>query len=160
MHCLRHDDDCTIGSALSLRQRSNDECLTERSGDREITMALSRIDHVTILCSDLARSRAFYANALGFVDGDRPPFNFPGAWLWLGGRAVVHLVGGRNAGMTETGSFDHVAFAATDLEGTRARLKKAGIPFRETAVPGRPLHQIFVVDPDGVSIELNVDLSA
>jgi catechol 2,3-dioxygenase-like lactoylglutathione lyase family enzyme len=122
-------------------------------------MPLARIDHVTILCSDLAKSRAFYAEALGLVDGDRPPFNFPGAWLWLGDRAVVHLVGGRNKGTTETGSFDHFAFAATDLEATRARLTKAGIPFREASVPGRPLHQIFVVDPDGVQIELNVELS-
>lgn len=121
-------------------------------------MALSRLDHVTILCGDLARSRAFYARALGLVDGDRPPFDFPGAWLWLDGRAVVHLVGGRNDGIEGTGSFDHVAFAGTDLEGTRARLAKAGISFREKAVPGRPLHQIFVSDPDGVTIEINVSL--
>jgi catechol 2,3-dioxygenase-like lactoylglutathione lyase family enzyme len=72
----------------------------------------------------------------------------------------VHLVGGRNQGTMGTGNFDHVAFAATDLEATRARLTKSGIPFRETAVPGRPLHQIFVIDPAGVTIELNVDLAA
>jgi catechol 2,3-dioxygenase-like lactoylglutathione lyase family enzyme len=121
-------------------------------------MALSRIDHVTIRVSDLQRSRAFYADALGLVDGERPPFNFPGAWLWLGDRAVVHLVGGRAAAVAETGPFDHVAFAASDLEGTRARLKNAGIAFRETSVPGRPLHQIFFTDPDGVAIELNVEV--
>jgi len=49
-----------------------------------------------------------------------------------------------------------VAFAAKDLEAVRARLEKAGITYRETAVPGRPLHQIFFSDPDGVKIELNV----
>jgi catechol 2,3-dioxygenase-like lactoylglutathione lyase family enzyme len=122
-------------------------------------MPLSRLDHVTILCSDLARSRAFYADALGLVDGERPPFGFPGAWLWLDGRAVVHLVGGRNPGTKGTGSFDHVAFAASDLNGTCERLNKAGIAFREAAVPGRPLHQIFIADPDGVMIELNVALA-
>jgi catechol 2,3-dioxygenase-like lactoylglutathione lyase family enzyme len=122
-------------------------------------MALSQLDHVTILCSDLGRSRAFYSAALGLVDGDRPPFDFPGAWLWLDGRAVVHLVGGRNRGTTGTGSFDHFAFAASDLEGTRRRLAESGIPFREAAVPGRPLHQIFLIDPDGVTIELNVGLT-
>ena len=121
-------------------------------------MPLARLDHVTVLCSDLARSRAFYAEALGLVDGDRPPFNFPGAWLWLDGHPVVHLVGGRNPGTTETGSIDHVAFAASDLEATRARLERAGIAYRETKVPGRPLHQIFCTDPDGVKIELNVTL--
>jgi hypothetical protein len=39
-------------------------------------------------------------------------------------------------------------------------LKNAGIPFREAAVPGRPLHQIFVVDPDGVQIEFNVEVAS
>jgi catechol 2,3-dioxygenase-like lactoylglutathione lyase family enzyme len=121
-------------------------------------MPLARLDHVTILCSDLARSRAFYAEALGLIDGDRPPFDFPGAWLWLDGHPVVHLVGGRNPGTKGTGSFDHVAFAASDIEATRARLDRAGIAYRETKVPGRPLHQIFVTDPDGVMVELNVFL--
>jgi catechol 2,3-dioxygenase-like lactoylglutathione lyase family enzyme len=79
--------------------------------------------------------------------------------MWLGDSPVVHLVGGRNDGaLKNTGSFDHVAFAATDLDAVRARLVKAGIAFRETAVPGRPLHQIFFADPDGVKIELNVYL--
>ena len=119
-------------------------------------MALDRLDHVTVRCHDLARSRAFYAAALGLEDGDRPPFNFPGAWLYVGDRPVVHLVGGPHDGTRGTGTFDHVAFAATDLEGTRRRLQQAGIDFRETKVPGRPLHQLFVVDPDGVTIEINV----
>jgi|SRR5215469_3414247 len=121
-------------------------------------MALSRIDHVTIRVNDLARSRAFYAEALGLVDGARPAFPFPGAWLWLDDRAVVHLVGGGESSADDTGAFDHVAFAPTDLESTRARLGKAGIVFRETKVPGLPLHQLFFKDPDGVSIELNVAL--
>jgi catechol 2,3-dioxygenase-like lactoylglutathione lyase family enzyme len=121
-------------------------------------MPLARIDHVTIQCSDLARSRAFYAEALGLIDGDRPPFNFPGAWLWLGDRAVLHLVGGQNASHNDTGNFDHVAFAATDLDATRARLTKAGVAFREKPVPGLPLHQLFFKDPDGVQIEINVTL--
>jgi catechol 2,3-dioxygenase-like lactoylglutathione lyase family enzyme len=121
-------------------------------------MPLERLDHVTILCRDLARSRVFYAEVLELVDGDRPPFDFPGAWLWLGDKPVVHLVGGRNADTHGTGSFDHVAFAASDLDATRSRLVGAGVRFRETAVPGRPLHQIFLEDPDGVTIELNVRL--
>jgi len=48
---------------------------------------------------------------------------------------------------------------ATRVRRKRAGLKKAGFPFRETSVPGRPLHQIFVVDPDGVQIELNVEVA-
>ncbi len=118
-------------------------------------MSLSQLDHVTILCSDLARSRAFYCDALGLVDGERPPVDIPGAWLWLDDRPVVHLVGGRHSDAKGTGKFDHFAFAACDLEGTRERLRKADIPFDETALPGGPRHLIFFTDPDGVKIELN-----
>ncbi len=119
-------------------------------------MPLAKLDHVTVLCADVDMSRRFYADVLGMVDGDRPPFDFPGAWLYVEGRPVVHLVGGRNErGITETGSFDHVAFDARDLAAMRRRLSEAGVEFRERGVPGRPLHQVFLHDPDGIMIELN-----
>ena len=119
-------------------------------------MTLRRLDHVTVLCSDLDRSRAFYAQALGMRDGERPAFNFPGAWLYAGDRPVVHLVGGRNDGaLNSTGSFDHFAFDAEDLDGARSRLKDHDIAFTEAEVPGGRLHQVFLHDPDGVMIELN-----
>lgn len=119
-------------------------------------MALTRLDHFTILCADLARSRAFYSDVLGLVDGERPPFDFPGAWLYVGDRPVVHLVGGSNdKGVHETGSVDHVAFAGEDVAEMRARLTARNVKFEERKVPGRPLRQIFVHDPDGVQIEIN-----
>jgi catechol 2,3-dioxygenase-like lactoylglutathione lyase family enzyme len=119
-------------------------------------MALTRLDHYTILCADLARSRAFYSDVLGMVDGDRPPFDFPGAWLYVGDRPVVHLVAGRNdKGVHETGSVDHVAFTGENASEMRERLTKRGVAFEERTVPGRPLRQIFLYDPDGVQIEIN-----
>jgi catechol 2,3-dioxygenase-like lactoylglutathione lyase family enzyme len=119
-------------------------------------MPLASLDHVSILCSDVERSRKFYSNVLGMKDGDRPPFDFPGAWLYVGDRPVVHLIGDRNDGSKDqTGSFDHYAFDAKDLEGMRKRLKKSGVEYTERAVPGRPLHQVFLHDPDGVMVELN-----
>jgi len=117
-------------------------------------MALHGLDHVTVNCADLGRSRAFYAQVLGLHDGERPAFPFPGAWLYLGGRPVVHLVGGAPSG-DSTGSFDHVAFEADDFEGMRARLAALELAFEENAFPAARLHQLFVHDPDGVKIELN-----
>jgi catechol 2,3-dioxygenase-like lactoylglutathione lyase family enzyme len=119
-------------------------------------MPLKKLDHVTIACADLARSRAFYAAVLGLTDEDRPGFQFPGAWLYLHGHPVVHLIGGRTDAVPDTtGNFDHVAFDADDLEGMRTRLKQAGVAFTEQTVPGRPLTQLFMLDPDGIKIELN-----
>jgi len=117
-------------------------------------MALRRLDHVTINCADLERSRAFYARVLEMRDGERPAFPFPGAWHYLGERPVVHLVGDAPSG-TETGSFDHVAFEADDFAGVRSRLETLAIPFTENSVPGARLRQLFLHDPDGVKIELN-----
>jgi catechol 2,3-dioxygenase-like lactoylglutathione lyase family enzyme len=88
------------------------------------------------------------------TDGDRPDFPFPGAWLYLGGRPVVHLVG-RARSAASTGSFDHVAFEADDFEMVRGRLVEHGVEFAENDVPAFNIKQLFFPDPDGVSIELN-----
>lgn len=117
-------------------------------------MSLSGLDHVTVNCADLARSRAFYVEALGFVDGERPPFSFPGAWLYLGGRPVVHLIAAA-AEAGSTGAFDHVAFEAQDFEATRARLVERGVEFQENKIASARIRQLFFPDPDGVKIELN-----
>jgi len=117
-------------------------------------MALQRLDHFTVNCADLDRSRAFYSRVLELRDGERPPFPFPGAWLYAGERPVVHLVGD-GSGETATGAFDHVAFEAEDFAGTRSRFETLSIPFGENTVPGARLRQLFVHDPDGVKIELN-----
>src|SRR5258707_14328983 len=119
-------------------------------------MSLTRLDHFTIRCADLDRSRRFYSEVLGMTDGDRPPFDFPGAWLYVGDRPVVHLVGGQNKdGVRTTGSVDHVAFAGSDLPAMRTRLQSLDVEFNERGVPGRPLRQGFLEDPDGVTIEIN-----
>ena len=39
----------------------------------------------------LAQTVHFYENVLGFTNGPRPPFNFPGAWLYSSGHPVLHL---------------------------------------------------------------------
>jgi catechol 2,3-dioxygenase-like lactoylglutathione lyase family enzyme len=79
---------------------------------------------------------------------------------------VVHLVleaerdDGRaprpaSAEPPQTGALDHIAFRGQDLEATRALLRAKGLDFKERPVPGKPLFQVFVRDPDGVLIELN-----
>jgi catechol 2,3-dioxygenase-like lactoylglutathione lyase family enzyme len=117
-------------------------------------MALKGLDHITVNCADLERSRAFYAEALGMTDGERPAFPFPGAWLYLGGRPVVHLVGGADAAGA-TGSFDHVAFEAEDFDEVRAQFTAMGVDFKENHFPAAGIRQLFFPDPDGVKIELN-----
>ena len=118
-------------------------------------MAVHGLDHVNINCADLARSRAFYVEVLGMTDGERPPFPVPGAWLYLGGRPLVHLVGGMASAAESTGRFDHFAFEADDFDAMRSRLQAQGVAFQENIFAAVGLKQLFFPDPDGVKIELN-----
>ena len=103
---------------------------------------------------------------LGLENGDRPPLGFPGYWLYSGGVPTVHLLGprkpregivvrGTEKKFDDTGRFDHIAFAATDLPGVRKRLESKKVKFREQVVPRTGAAQIFLYDPDGVGVELN-----
>lgn len=133
-------------------------------------MAIERLDHYSIRTADVEGTRKFYAEVLGFEAGPRPNFPFPGVWMYQGGIAVVHVVGidpNDTAGLqdylgdrggdkgTGTGTIDHVAFLGRDIDAMRAHFEAAHVPFRERTVPNMNLKQIFVNDPNGVTIELN-----
>ena len=125
-------------------------------------MPLRNLNHFLILARDLEATRDFYVNVLGLTVGPRPPFEFPGYWLYLGDRAVVHLAGRRDdrgdrgdRGTSGTGPIDHVAFEASGLKDMVSRLEWHAVAHRHRKVPGQGLHQVFIEDPDGVTIELN-----
>jgi catechol 2,3-dioxygenase-like lactoylglutathione lyase family enzyme len=132
-------------------------------------MPLTRLAHYSVRCADLDASRRFYGEVLGLREGARPPFDFPGAWFYLLGEdearfGVVHLIGegarsavylGARAGGLDTGAFDHVAFFAVGWAEQWARFQAHGVDHVERVVPGLGLLQVFVVDPSGVTVELN-----
>jgi catechol 2,3-dioxygenase-like lactoylglutathione lyase family enzyme len=129
-------------------------------------MPLGQLQHFTIEPQDLERSKDFYVDVLGLEVGNRPPLDFPGYWLYSDGVATVHLMGTRKPRegiivrgtakrFEDTGRFDHIAFAATDVDGVRARLRSKGVNFRESIVPRTGDTQFFLYDPDGVGVELN-----
>ncbi|CAN7593874.1 VOC family protein [Phenylobacterium sp. LjRoot219] len=119
-------------------------------------MPLHRIDHITLNSSDLAKTCAFYAEALGFEVERKEALGYRGAWLFLGGHPYVHVMARAPEQPPETcGLVDHFALEATGLAETRARLVRAGVTFRENPLPEMELHQIIVRDPDGVKVELN-----
>jgi catechol 2,3-dioxygenase-like lactoylglutathione lyase family enzyme len=121
-------------------------------------MPVSQLQHINIRCADVEASRHFYVALLGLRDGPRPPFASQGYWLYLGSEPVVHLVQKRadEARLGPgTGELDHVAFEGRDLTGMRQALAAQGIPFREAIVPRDGVTQLFVADPDGITLELN-----
>lgn len=136
-------------------------------------MSLSTLDHCSIRTAKLPEARNFYVDILGMADGARPDFDFPGHWLYIGDRPVVHLIGIDTAApeglsdylggtvnpaaleTTGTSAFDHVAFRAKDPSILMKRLDDNGYTYRERMVPDLELFQIFVEDPNGVTVELN-----
>jgi len=137
-----------------------------------MTLALN---HYSIRTLDLPACERFYCAALGMRVGPRPPFPFPGLWLYPTetndfAQAAVHIIGiDRNdpeglkqylgdreeAALHGSGAVDHVAFFATGLAPMLARLQQQGIAVRERTVPLLGLHQVFVDDPNGIVVELN-----
>ena len=113
------------------------------------------LDHWNIYCKDLDATVRFYERYVGLHDGDRPPFPFPGAWLYAGEKPILHLVAGSGRKDQGGGAIDHVAINCSDIRGTIDQIKKDGLKFDVRKVPARPLQQVFVHDPDGVMIELN-----
>src|SRR3977135_2387275 len=122
-------------------------------------MGLGGLQHYTIEPSDLERTKNFYCDVLGLENGDRPPLDFPGYWLYSGGVATVHLIGqrqpregikvrGTEKKFTDTNRLDHIAFAATDPEGVRQRLQSKNVTFREQIVPRTGHPQSFIYHPD------------
>lgn len=123
------------------------------------------LDHATLRCrpQDLPAALRFYRDILGLAEGPRPDFDFPGAWLYAGGRAVVHLVGREGAappsGPAPGAAFEHIALRYRGLPAIRRSLRAHGIAFTEAPLPGMPIHQLFVTDPFGLRVELNFDMT-
>lgn len=114
---------------------------------------IAGIDHANISTIKLAETQAFFVDVLGLTVGPRPSFDFGGAWLYAGDRAVVHLVERKNA-RTPDGALDHFSLAVTDLEAMLARLDRAGIAYVVQDIPDGFGRQAFVKDPNGVTVEL------
>jgi len=122
-------------------------------------MAIRGVDHINIGTERLAETVAFFRDVLGLVEGFRPDFPFGGAWLYAGDGAVVHLVDlPKGKRPSSEAALDHFAFAIDDWDDAVARLTRAGVEHRATDVPGAPIKQIFLRDPNGVNIELNYRL--
>lgn len=124
-------------------------------------MPARELEHYTIRCRNLERTRDFYADVLGMSVGPRPNFNFAGYWLYCDKTPVVHLVANDGAvgGMADesatTGRLDHIAFRGEDFDAMVESLDARGISYRSNNVRDFRIRQLFLRDPDGILIELN-----
>jgi catechol 2,3-dioxygenase-like lactoylglutathione lyase family enzyme len=131
-------------------------------------MPVTELNHYFVRANDLEKSKRFYCDVLGFEVMPRPDFPFPGYWLGVGGRIQVHMgphgianselyyLGSTSASATSNaGVVDHIAFLATDPKGMSERLAAMGVATRNRYLREFRLFQMFIRDPDGLTIELN-----
>jgi catechol 2,3-dioxygenase-like lactoylglutathione lyase family enzyme len=132
-------------------------------------VALTSIQHLLVLTDDIDGTRDFYRDVLGLEEGARPPLEFPGYWLYAQGVPCVHIadreiynVQARKLGLEPSegrrgsGVVDHVAFNAGDYDEVTARLERHGVEAVKNTVPGIGMRQLFINDPNGLRIEINV----
>jgi catechol 2,3-dioxygenase-like lactoylglutathione lyase family enzyme len=119
-------------------------------------MQVKKLDHVNVHTTNVDRLVEWYGRVLGMRAGDRPPFPFPGAWLYCGGEPTVHLVGvdkvARPEGLPQ---LEHFAFSATGLEEFMGRLDREGIRYEARKVPRSGSVQVNIWDPDGNHIHVD-----
>ena len=131
-------------------------------------MPLTELNHYFVRANDLERTKRFYCEVLGMQEMPRPDFAFPGCWLGVAGKVQVHMgphnlpdAGTHYMGTTprsatdNAGVIDHIAFSATQPKELDARLKALNVPARKRYRPEIGLLQMFLRDPDGLTIEIN-----
>ena len=131
-------------------------------------MPITELNHFLLVAKNLERTKTFYQKVLGLKVAPRPDFGFPGYWLKAGGDICVHLASQapnrirdqfllkkHPKGTQGSGSVDHIAFLAKKPEEVRQRIQKHKVKMHYRSFPDAKLFQIFLKDPDDVTIELN-----
>lgn len=113
-----------------------------------------KLDHINIHVVDGPRMVAFFEQVIGAKEGFRPPFEFPGHWIYVDGQPAIHLsIVQRQADYPE-GMINHVAFGVFDYDDAKARIEASGYPYKLAGIPSSEIGQFFVCGPEGLSLEV------
>ena len=112
---------------------------------------ITQIDHVSVLITDVERSRRFYRDLLGLKEIAKPRGRLRLWRLWFElGNQQLHLL---RKDQADTRSPRHFALRVQDVEEARDYFRERNVPLEETtSIPG--CDRFFVYDPDGNRIEI------
>ncbi|MEG1625330.1 VOC family protein [Pseudomonas sp.] len=129
-------------------------------------MGVLALDHFTIRTRRWGETADFFERVIGLTPGPRPGFSFPGCWMYAGGRPLLHIASvdvdqqelraylGDKPDSYGSGALDHVSLRCEGLDHVQMRLQSLGIAFRERVIPDIGEHQLFLEDPNGITIEM------
>ena len=120
---------------------------------------MTSLAHVNIRTADLERSVAFYRDVLGLEPGPAATRPQSPDHIWMNddeGRPCIHLqrTDANRSNADDLPGMHHLALACSDAPSWRAKLQSMGIDFEEKDFRAAKLHQINLLDPDGVRLEL------
>ncbi len=131
-------------------------------------MRINRLDHYNIRTTKPKQTLHFYSEVLGLKNAPerRPPSVNPGTWILVDDHPAIHInfidpdttgIDGAD-GQTEnrTGPLDHIAFEASGYMEFESTFNRLGIAYRKFERPEIDLCQLFLHDPNGVKIEINI----
>ena len=114
------------------------------------TLHVNQLDHVSVLVTDLERSRRFYCDLLGLREIAKPrTFDFKVLWFQLGDTQLHLLLKDK----PDTVSPRHFALRVANAAKARAYFREQGLAIQETTlIPSAD--RFFIHDPDGNRIEI------
>lgn len=130
-------------------------------------MRIEALDHVNIRTSDVLGTSRFFADVLSMNIRPSPGSDDLARAAWLcdaEGRAIIHLgdadIGysweeGAVVAAPGSGRIHHVALRCVGYDQMTARLEAQQRAFHTNSVPAANLRQIFLEDPNGITLELN-----
>lgn len=134
-------------------------------------MAVRTLDHVNIRTADVPGTAAFFRDILGLEARDAPGADDIDMGCWVhdpSGHPIVHIgpVDARYPSddilpftpARGSGAVHHVALECDDLDDMLRRLDDAGRTITRKHYPPANLTQIFVMEDNGILLELNFRL--
>lgn len=122
-------------------------------------MKITGMNHFTVLSHDVDLTISFYQKALGLKSGYRPNLPFPGAWLYVEEKAVLHIIGVNSSDKLSAGVIDHIAFSGVGLSKFIQHLSDLNISYEHSQQIGSNIWQVFFYDPSGAKVEVDFDPS-
>jgi catechol 2,3-dioxygenase-like lactoylglutathione lyase family enzyme len=119
-----------------------------------------QFDHINLRTTGNPAVQTLFGQIMGLHPGYRPPFPFPGEWLYRDGDAWLHLVQGDAPQDTQV-QLGHIAFRTDEpASSLLTRLRASGLRHDFLHVPQENSAQIFVQLPGGLVVELDAPLDA
>jgi len=115
-------------------------------------LQVTQIDHVSVVVTDVERSRRFYRDLLGLREIAKPrTFDFVVLWFDLGNQQLHLLLKDR----PDTISPRHFALRVADAAAARDYFRQRGVAVAETTpIPGAD--RFFIADPDQSRTRLKI----